>query len=291
MTNRLSLLITILAGVLLSAPALATPQDTTARAWRFTLKDGSTIVGTIRAETPDSLFITTGGGIAIGLPRSAVTGTERLRGSFENGVYRRTDPNSSRLLVGPTARPLKAGSGYFAAYEIFFTYFSVGIADFISMGGGLTLFPGASGQVFYLTPKIALTTDDERFSGAVGALYMNATSGSNEGLGIVYGVGTFGTPRAAITGGFGYGYASGEFADNPILILGGEVQAGNSFKLITENWFPLESDFSLLSFGFRFFGDRLAADLGFFYPMRKGSGISQGFPFIPWLGFAYNFGQ
>jgi len=37
----------------------------------------------------------------------------------------------------------------------------------------------------------------------------------------------------------------------------------------------------------RFFGEDLAADLGFIYP--AGSKIT-GFPFIPWLGFVYNFG-
>ena len=47
----------------------------------------------------------------------------------------------------------------------------------------------------------------------------------------------------------------------------------------------------ILSFGIRFFGERLSADLGFFYPMSEGEGISEGFPFIPWLGFAYNFGN
>jgi hypothetical protein len=104
-------------------------------------------------------------------------------------------------------------------------------------------------------------------------------------------MGTYGTSRARLTLGLGYGYSEGEFSNNPVVLVGGEVQVSNSFKLITENWFPIGSDVSLLSFGFRFFGDNLAADLGFFYQMENGSGISEGFPFIPWLGFAYNFGR
>jgi hypothetical protein len=42
--------------------------------------------------------------------------------------------------------------------------------------------------------------------------------------------------------------------------------------------------------GLRFFGDHLAADIGFIYPLHDGKGISRGFPLIPWIEFAYNFG-
>jgi hypothetical protein len=269
----------------------ASSADSTAEIYKIALKDGSTIVGTITSSTLDTLVVQTGSGIIMGLPRRTVTSMERLRGRFVNGEYLRVDPNGTRLLFGPTARPLKGGTGYFAAYQIFFTYLSIGVADFLSLGGGLTLLPGASDQVFYLSPKIAFTTNDEMFSGAVGAFYLNATAGSSYGLGIVYGAATYGTPRAGLTFGVGYGYSQDEFSENPVILLGAEVQASNSVKLITENWFPVGTDFSILSFGFRFFGDNLAADLGFFYPMWRGSGISEGFPLIPWLGFAYNFGR
>jgi hypothetical protein len=291
MNGRLLGLIVIALFSVMSAFSQSTAGDTTAQVYRITLKDGSAMVGTIASSTPDSVFFQTGTGIAMALPRRMVTKIEKLHGTIVGGEYQRVDPNGSRLILGPTARPLDRGTGYFAAYEIFFTYLSVGVADFLSLGGGMTLVPGASGQVFYLAPKLAMATKDGMYSGAVGALYMNTTTGTGDGVGIVYGIGTYGTPRAGLTFGLGYGYAAGEFADKPVVVIGGEVQAGNSFKLITENWFPIDSDVSILSFGFRFFGDNLAADLGFFYPMNKGSGISEGFPFIPWLGFAYNFGR
>jgi hypothetical protein len=279
--------------IFMAVPASSSPgtADTTSQIYRITLTDGSAFVGTIVSSTPDSLIVQMGSGIKMTLPRRAVTSMERLRGTLEGGVYRRVDPNGSRLLFGPTARPLRAGEGYFAAYEIFFTYAAVGIADVLSLGGGLTLLPGAPDQIFYLAPKLAFTTQDEMFSAGVGALYMNTFSSENDALGIVYGIGTYGTPRAGLTLGLGYGYSEGEFASNPVVLVGGEVQVSNSLKLISENWFPVGSDVSLLSFGFRFFGENLAADLGFFYPMENGEGISEGFPFLPWLGFAYNFGR
>jgi hypothetical protein len=207
------------------------------------------------------------------------------------GEYRRYDPNVSRLLIGPTGRPLKKGQGYFAAYEIFFTYFGIGVTDNISLGGGITLLPGASGQLFYLTPKVGFSNATETMGISVGGLYMNTTGADLQGIGIIYGAGTFGPPDACFTAGLGYGYAEGEFSERPLLTLGGELQLSNSVKFLSENYIPFGSDVIILSFGIRFFGERLSADLGFFYPMRQGEGIGGGFPFIPWLGFAYNFGQ
>jgi hypothetical protein len=62
----------------------------------------------------------------------------------------------------------------------------------------------------------------------------------------------------------------------------------NSVALVSENWIPVGSDVQILSFGFRFFGEHLAADLAYFYPVTKTE--SEGFPFLPWSGFTYNFG-
>jgi hypothetical protein len=87
--------------------------------------------------------------------------------------------------------------------------------------------------------------------------------------------------------GLGWGFAGGEIANKPILLLGGELRLSNSIKLISENWIPPGTDLVVYSFGFRFFGENLAADLGFFRPSHMDT---DGFPFIPWIGFAYNFG-
>jgi hypothetical protein len=291
MTTRCLSVLPLLVCLFLPTLCRAGDADSTAQVYRIILKDGSIIVCTITSSTPDSLFVLSGNGIPIALPRSAVKNTLRLRGTIENGEFVRADPNSSRLLLGPTARPLRGGNGYVAAYEIFFAYGAVGLTDFLSLGGGLTLFPGASGQVFYFTPKLAFTLPDERFSLGAGALYMNTTFGSAEGLRIVYGAGTFGSPRAALTIGTGYGYVGGEFSDNPVILIGGEVQVSNNIKFLSENWFPVNSHVSLLSLGIRIFGDNLAGDFGFYYPLYQGSGIPSGFPLIPWLGIVYNFGH
>jgi hypothetical protein len=77
-----------------------------------------------------------------------------------------------------------------------------------------------------------------------------------------------------------------ELSDDPSLVIGGEVQLSNSIKLITENWFPPKMDGGLVSFGIRFFGESIAGDFGL---MRSTNSSSSGFPFLPWVGFVYNF--
>jgi hypothetical protein len=265
-------------------------NDSVRAVYSIVLKDGSDIIGMIMREGPDTLVVETPSGIVMAIPRTQVKKLERLSGSIVQGEYLRRDPNNSRLMFAPTARPLKAGQGYVAFYEIFFSYFGVGIVDFFSVGGGMTLFPGATDQLYYVVPKLAIPLADETISLGVGAIYTNLFTSDFEGSGIVFGIGTAGTDKAAITVGLGYGFHGGDVAEHPVLVVGGEAQVSNSAKLISENWFPLGSDVSLLSFGVRFFGDKLAADIGFIFPLHKGEGISNGFPFIPWIGFAYNFG-
>ena len=83
----------------------------------------------------------------------------------------------------------------------------------------------------------------------------------------------------------GYGFYEGELADRPVVVLGGEFQVSNSVKILTENWIVPGADGAIISLGLRFFDDHLAADFGLFTSTNaKGN-----FPFIPWLGFCYNF--
>ena len=271
---------------LLATTCFSQPDSVSQNPTRVILKDGSELIGTIVREDSLRLDFKTIGDISMTIPREQVKTLERLSGQIADGTYVRTDPNQTRLLFGPTARSLKQGQGYFSAYEIFFPMIGIGVTDFLTLAGGMSLFPGASGQLFYLAPKITPIQVSD-FSVAGGALYINATEGGSDGVGIVYGVSTYGGQNASLTFGLGWGFYGSDIADNPVIMVGGELRVSNSVKIISENWIPPNSDIVFVSFGFRFFGDNLAADLGFIHP--AGSRIT-GFPFIPWLGFAYNFG-
>ncbi len=106
-------------------------------------------------------------------------------------------------------------------------------------------------------------------------------------FGMSYGIATYGTSRASVTGGLGWGFVDGKLSGSPALILGGETQLSNSIKLITENWFPPKTDVAIISFGIRFFGENIAGDFGLMTTTKSNGG----FPFFPWVGFAYNFGR
>lgn len=263
-------------------------QDTTSQEplTRLVFTDGSVLIGTVTQEDSASLAFRTIGNISVTIPKSQIGTRERLSGQIIGGSYVRSDPNHTRLLFAPTARSLKSGQGYFSAYQIFFPFLAVGIADFLTLGGGISLLPGLENQIFYLAPKIT-PLQVKSFSAAGGLLYVNSTEGSDDGVGIYYGIATYGNQNAALTFGLGWGFYGSDIADKPVVMVGGELRVSNSVKLITENWIPPNSDVTFLSFGIRFFGENLAADLGFLHP--AGSRIT-GFPFIPWLGFAYNFG-
>jgi len=255
---------------------------------RMALNDGSELIGTVLSDGQDTVRFLTAGGLRLAMPRSQIRSITELPGRFEGGRYLRPDPNYTRLLFAPTARPLKSGQGYFSAYEVFFPFLAVGVGDIVTLAGGMSLFPFTSTQLVYLAPKVT-AVNTEKFSLAGGVLYMNLTSTSEDfdGAGILYGVSTYGTGDAAVTAGLGWGFYGDEMANDPVLMLGGELRVSNSVKFISENWFPPKSEVAFLSAGIRFFGDRLAADLGLIHPAGP---RMEGFPFMPWLGFAYNFG-
>ena len=245
------------------------------------LIDDSEFVGTIVSETDEIIYFKTTGGLEIDIKKSMIKEIEKVEGTWKEGKFRRIDPNQSRLFFTATARTLPKGSGYFSVYEIFFPMLAYGVTDYLTLAGGMSLIPGVEEQLLYLAPKVRLA-HSEKFDFSGGILY---TSIIDFNFGITYGVVSYGSSSASITGGLGWGFAEGEWSNNPFVMIGGEVQLSNATKLITENWFPPEADWGLISFGIRFFGESLAAD----FALMTTTQASGSWPFFPWIGFAYNF--
>ncbi len=271
----------LIAILLISANMIIAQTDTTA-IYRIILNDDSELLGKIKNENDSLVFFTTNAGLELSLDKKMIKERKVVRGEWKGDTFLRADPNRTRLLFAPTGRTLSAGEGYFSAYEIFFPFLAIGITDFITLSGGMTLFPGADQQIIYIAPKVrAVHIDNFDLSG--GVLYAHV---EDENFGILYGVTSYGTSRASLTLGLGWRFVNGETADNPALMVGGEIQVSNSVKFITENWkFPDAEDL-LVSFAIRFFGEHLAADFGLLTTTGK---VEIGFRFIPWIGFAYNF--
>ena len=255
-------------------------SDSTA-IYRITLTDDSELLGMIESENDSLIFFITNAGLELSIDRAMIKEQKIMEGEWSGDTFLRKDPNQTRLLFSPTGRTLSAGEGYFSAYEIFFPFLAVGITDFITLSGGVSLFPGLEEQVIYIAPKVRVL-HLENFDLSGGVLYCHV---DEEDFGIFYGVTSVGSSKASFTLGLGWGYADGETAESPAIMFGGEIQLSNSVKIVSENWKLPEEDNLVLSFGLRFFGEHLAADFG----LVTTTGETEGFPFIPWIGFAYNF--
>ena len=199
------------------------------------------------------------------------------------------DPNSHRLFFAPTAKPIPAGQASFSIIEIFFPAVSLGIADIVSLNGGISILPtGIAAQLVYVTSKITFFQSNN-FSVAAGLGYTNIVGsfGLEKGGGVLYyGVGTYGGEDKSITVGGGFFDLVGATPPSEFLLLiGGELRISKSVKLITENYIIPAGDFALASIGIRFFGKHLAGDFGLLTTIQKKERI----PLFPWIGFTYNF--
>ena len=255
----------------------------------LTTVDGSTHIGKIVKKTANEIEFKTDL-MTVTIPISKVKKIKQIPiSSMRNGEYWFANPNTTRLYFAPTARMLKKGKGYFSDYYIFFPGVAYGITDNITIGGGISLFPGVSmkDQLFYFLPKVG-TQITKRVNLAVGALVAKVPS-ADITAGILYGVGTYGTTETSITAGVGYGFVYDDddsaTTDKPMLMLGAEKRLLKHLALVTENWLFPGIDQPLGSYGIRLFGEKLSVDLAFFTPL----GEDYFFPGLPYIDFVFHF--
>ena len=239
-------------------PALAPPAE--GKVQRLTLVDGSELLGRIVAVEGSVVRFESALGVTA-IPRESIVALrEESPGRTREGEYYFPHPNPTRLIFAPTGRMLAGGEGYFSDYWIFFPGIAFGVSDYITLGGGVSIIPGSDQQLFYFTPKVGLVQGPTaNFS--LGALVIGVPSSTGpEMTGVLYGVGTWGSPDASMTAGMGYGFVQDELADHPAIMLGGEVRAAPRLSLVTENYL-LPGRNVIVSGGLRFMGRDLSVDL------------------------------
>lgn len=255
------------------------------------LRSGERLVGRIVAIRDNEIDFQAGlGKVTVEIARIKAVTTVPAS-AMKNGDFWFPNPNNTRLYLSPTGRMLKQGQGYFQNIWLFFNGVAIGITDNITIGGGMSVLPTddfLSDNIFYLTPKIGVHAGGN-VDLAVGALYIflpfdDGFDDDSNSAGILYGVATLGDDNHNITGGLGYGFANGELANSPVLMLGGEYRLGRRLSFVSENWIIPDGESALISYGLRFFGEKLSVDLSFL-----NSANDPIFPGAPYVDFVVNF--
>ncbi len=255
------------------------------------LRDGSSIVGRVIEVGTDTVrFVANGGTLALAR-LDIVEVRDVARSTMRRGEVWPANPNATRLLFAPTGRMLAKSEGYFNDTYLFLVSAHAGIGSRFSLGGGLSVLPldDFTDNALFIMPKIGVVASP-KFNLAVGGLagWVGGLidEGEDASFGILYAVGTAGSPDASITFGTGLAYAGGQFADHPVAMLGGETRLGRRVAFVTENYLiPNEDVNTVISYGLRFFGEKLSADLAFW----NAPGEVMVFPGIPYVAFSVKF--
>ncbi len=254
------------------------------------LNDNSRFIGNVISVEDSILQFLTSTGISMNIPIHLIKTFSISNKEIIEGDFTFSDPNQSHLFFAPTAKPINAGQIYFSDYMIFFPTISAGIANIISIGGGISLVPSSIDQIYYANLKITLlnlTLNKYQLYFALGGMVTNILSGLGEAASVIYCMTTIGYQNADLNLGFGNGSSNNGNSSNSILIFGGEIRISNSVKLISEDYYSPASNSPFYSFGLRFFSKDVAGDFALATSPYLLS--SDTFPFIPWLSFSYNF--
>jgi hypothetical protein len=246
------------------------------------LRDGSRLYGAIEREDENEVVFRTQAGTFVTARRSEIASLRAVRGSIIEGEFLRRDPNGSRLIFGPTGRAIEKGQAYLGVYEFLMPFVQVGVTDRFSIGGGTPLIFGFEDEwdrPFWITPKLQVFKGASS-SFAVGAFH--AFGVGDDGGGIGYGVGTFGSETGSVTVGAGMAYSGMDNAAG-VFMLGAEKRLHRNVKWITENYLWSGGQ-GVTSGGFRFFGERLSADLALAIPIG-----AESFFVFPVVNFVYVF--
>ncbi|MFQ5753264.1 MAG: hypothetical protein ACE5HI_14835, partial [bacterium] len=138
---------------------------------KIKLEDNTQLYGRLIQCRQDTIQFVTLTDLKLEISENKITEIRWPQGEIFEGAFLKYDPNHIRLFFGPTGRTLKKGEANFADFYVFFPTLAVGLTDFVMIGGGVSLIPGARTQLFYVSPKVRLM-HLENIDLAAGLLYM-----------------------------------------------------------------------------------------------------------------------
>jgi len=234
------------------------------------LADGSTLYGRVVSVAGDRVTLETPSGATVTLDRARVVSVRPARGAVRDGRVWPEDRVGDRLFATPTGRTLAGGTGHAGFQELLFPYVAYGIVDRLQVTAGTTLLPEILGQLWYVAPKVGIvsTPGAQLSAGVIAFFVFDDELDADGGFGAAHASLTLGPPGRAVTLAAGFpflhrGEPDGlEFADKPVMLVGGELRLSPAVMLVTDNAFVPGESGALLAGGMRIVGERLSADLG-----------------------------
>lgn len=281
------------------------------------LTDETTFMGVLVSITDSTYSFQTKSAGQITVYKSKVTELVLAQNtSIHSGKYWFANPNATRYFFSPSALNLKGGEGYYQNNYIFLNSIYVGIADYVTIGGGfefISLFATRSpGPLYFLTLKGGAPVAKNLHLGA-GILFAGVPSSFGSGnaaydhFGIGFGLVTYGNTDHNLTFGFGKGFENGKTAERPVFTICGMTRVSKKVSFVSENWLiPATKEESVpeynstynttyytsrrmntyplyFSYGFRFFGEKLSVDLGFINSAEISKAIFIGIPYVDFV--------
>lgn len=277
--------------VLAQQPDTTQAQTAPPQRWLVETKDGSVFQGVYLGQSGAGIRLLTDSAGEITIPMSELKSFRILdERNFRNGEYWFENPNATRYLFSPSAYSLRKGEAYYQNTYLVLNSFNYGITDRLTIGAGFELISTFSGEpIFFITPKYSFPISDKWNAGA-GVLYANAATDDFSGLGIGYGLITYGNRDNNATLGVGFGYVDDEVSGKPVFTLSGMRRISRKMALVTENWVvPLDGYYGVYSYGVRFMGEKITVDLAFL----NNADIARDVLFIgiPYVDFVVKFGK
>jgi hypothetical protein len=217
---------------------------------------------------------------------------------FAQEITQLESPKTKRLFFMPTGYCLERGKfsieGYLEGIDPFtlIPMIGYGVTENITVSGGVSIIPEAGkDQFYYGSAQLGLIKRDKVALSAVAfaiRVPLEELLGAST-FGILSGIGTYDNKYFGITGGVGWGFADGDFAEDPMFVLGGELKIAKDKSVLAEDLFFPGFDLHFLIGGMRISGlsgKNLSLEIGFLASVRDGE-IS--FSDIPHIGFHYYF--
>lgn len=229
-----------------------------------TLSDGNTFTGLVKSISEESAGVETKNGV-FNFRYDRITDVKIIDSTDQTSGWK-DNPAKNKLFITQTGKMLDKGSGYYQNTYIFFSNFSYGISNSISLDAGFSMFPGLGieNQLYTVGAKIGTSLNSTLYIS--GNVKYYKILDFDEGVTSLFGSITYSKSRLDLTAGTGVGFADNN-SSNALLIIGGQYRVSERFAFLSENIILPAGDTNseaLISFGGRFISTKSAFDLGFF---------------------------